>query len=1009
MKHPYLAKLLFLLMFVSFGTVTGAWAQTTGSVSGRITDEKNEGVPGATVIIDGTTSGGSSNMDGTYSIQNVPAGPQTLVISYVGYNTVRRPVTVVAGANTEVSAGLTENATALSEAVVIGYGTQRKQDITGAVAQVDSKQFVQGQVTNPDQLIQGKIAGVSITTGGGAPGAPSTIRIRGNTSLNANNDPLYVIDGVPVDKGGINGASNPLSLINPADIETFTVLKDASATAIYGNRASGGVILITTKKGLQGEKLRVELNSQTGFSTAARRYESLSAGEFRQLMEANAAPSQLATLGTADTNWQNEIFRTGATYDNTVSLIGSIAKKVPFRVSYGNLYQEGIVITNKLKRNSGSISLSPTLFDEHLRIDVNAKGSVIDNRFVDYGQIATAAFFDPTQSVRSTEAQYARYGGYFQYLGAPDANGIRTPLGNAPGNPVAAINNTNDISTVKRLIGNVQLDYKVHGVEGLRANLNLGLDIARGRGSKDIAPGDFGNYNKDFPNDPGLNGAYNDYAQDKDMKLLEGYLAYGKQLGAAKVDVQGGYAYQNFKDQGPNFLTYRSDRTTLLNPSAVLTVPGFYNEYVLVSYFGRATLNVSDKYLMTATVRNDRTSRFRSGYNSGWFPALGLAWRIKGEDFLKNNNTISELKLRAGYGRTGQQDIGLAYDTQPRYAYGTSESQYLFGNAATGFITGPLGYNAVLSWENTNTLNAGLDLGFLDNRLTATIDVYERKATDLLQEVNVPAGSNLVNRLNANAGSLRNRGIELGLNYGVLRSADLNWDVNLNGAYNVNEITDLGQQDANFPGFLNGDIGGGTGNQIQIRSVGFPVDAFYVFQQVYGPDGRPVQGTYVDRNNNGSTTDDFYRYKQPAPLVTLGFSSNLTYKKLVFAFTLRSNLGNYVYNGNASDRANYALAQSSTLFLNNVAPDVRNTGFTRQQLFSDYFVQNASFLRCQNISLGYNVGKVMGASNLRITANVQNAFLITKYDGVEPEISSGIDRNFYPVARTYTLGIALGI
>jgi TonB-linked SusC/RagA family outer membrane protein len=1004
MKHPYLAKLLFLLLFVSFGAVTGAWAQTTGSVSGRITDEKNEGVPGATILIDGTTLGGSSNMDGTYSIQNVPAGPQTLVISYVGYNTVRRPVTVVAGSNTEVSAGLTENATALSEAVVIGYGTQRRQDITGAVAQVDSRQFVQGQVTNPDQLIQGKIAGVSITTSGGAPGAPSTIRIRGNTSLNANSDPLYVIDGVPIDKSEVKGASNPLSLINPADIETFTVLKDASATAIYGNRASGGVILITTKKGLQGEKLRVELNSQTGFSTAARRYETLSAGDFRQLMLANGAPTQVATLGSSDTNWQNEIFRTAGTYDNTISLVGSVAKKVPFRVSYGNLYQEGIIITNKLKRNTGSISLSPTLLDEHLRIDVNAKGSVVDNRFVDYGQIATAAFFDPTQPVRSTESQFAHYGGYYQFLAPTGA-----PLGNAPGNPVAAINNTNDVSTVKRLIGNVQLDYKVHGVEGLRANLNLGLDITRSKGSKDISPADFGNYNKDFPNDPGLNGAYSQYAQDKDMNLLEAYLAYGKQFGGTKFDIQLGHAYQSFKDQGPNFLTYRSDRTTLLNPAAVLTVPGYYSQYVLLSYFGRATLNVQDKYLLTATLRNDRTSRFREDYRSGWFPALGLAWRIKGEDFLKDNNTISELKLRAGYGRTGQQDIGGAYDTQPRYALGSSESQYLFGNGATGFITGPLGYNAALTWETTNTYNAGLDLGFLDNRLTATIDVYQRTASDLLQEVNVPAGSNLVNRLNANVGALRNRGIELGLNYGVLRSTDLNWDVNVNGAYNVNEITDLGQQDAGYPGQQVGDIGGGTGNQIQIRSVGYPTDAFYVFQQVYGPDGRPVQGVYVDRNNNGSTTDDFYRYKQPAPLVTLGFSSNLTYKKLVFAFTLRSNLGNYVYNGNDADRGNYSLSQSSTLFLNNVAPDVRNTGFTRQQLFSDYFIQNASFLRCQNISLGYNVGKVLGASSLRITANVQNAFLITKYKGVEPEISNGIDRNFYPVARTYTLGIALGI
>jgi iron complex outermembrane receptor protein len=1000
MKHSYLAKLMFLLLLAGLGFPSSAFAQT-GSVSGRVLDSKKEGIPGATVLIEGTSLGSSSNVDGTYNIQNVPAGSQTLVISFVGFNTVRRPVTVVAGQNTEVSADLSENTTQLSEAIVVGYGTQRRQDVTGAVTTVDSRQFVQGQVTSPEQLIQGKVAGVSITSAGGAPGAASTIRIRGSSSLNANSDPLYVIDGVPVDKNGIDGASNPLSLINPSDIETFTVLKDASATAIYGNRASGGVILITTKKGLQGEKLRIELNSQIGVSTAARRYETLSADEFRSEVKANGIPSQIATLGTANTNWQNEIFRTAATYDNTVSLIGSVAK-VPFRVSYGNLYQEGIVITNKLTRNSGSVSVSPTLLDNHLRIDINAKGTAVDNRFADYEHVAAAAVYDPTQPVTSGEARFARYGGYFQYI-QPNGN----PLGNSPSNPVARIINTRDITAVKRLIGNVQLDYKVHGLDGLRANLNLGLDLSRGRGYKDIAPADFGNFNPGSAV-PGLNGSYKEFAQDKDMRLLEAYLAYGRQLGGTKFDVQGGYAYQTFQRQGPNFLSYRSDRSTLINPKDTLSVPNYFAKLVLLSYFGRATVNVRDKYLLTATVRIDQTSRFAAGRRSGTFPALGLAWRVKNESFLKDNTLISEMKLRAGYGRTGQQDVGDYYDTQPRYVLGTSGSQYLFGNAATGFIAGPQGYNSALTWETTNTYNAGLDLGFLDNRLTATIDVYQRTASDLLARVNLPAGSNLTDRLDANVGSLRNRGLELGLNYGILRSEDLTWDVNLNGAYNANKITDLGRQLPGFAGYQTGDISGGTGSTIQSNAVGQPINAFYVFQQVYGPDGRPVQGIYVDRDGNGTSSNDFYYYKQPAPLVTLGFSSSVVYKKLVFAFTLRSNLGNYVYNGNAANLANYSTAQTSLGYVNNFGPDVRSTGFTRQQLFSDYYMENASFLRCQNISLGYNVGKVLGASTLRVTGNVQNAFLITKYKGVDPEIPNGIDRNFYPVARTYTLGLALG-
>ncbi len=1001
MKHPYLAKLLFLLLFAAFGFPSGAHAQT-GSVSGRVTDGKNEGIPGATVLIEGTTLGSSSNVDGTFSIQNVPSGAKTLVISFVGYNTVRRPVTVVAGQNAEVAASLTENATALSEAVVVGYGTQRRQDITGAVATVDAKQFVPGQITNPEQLIQGKVAGVSITTGGGAPGAAATVRIRGNSSLNANNDPLYVIDGVPVDKGGINGASNPLSLINPNDIETFTVLKDASATAIYGNRASNGVILITTKRGLQGEKMRVELNSQVSVARAARRYDVLSAGEFDALIRANGAPGQIKTLDTLDTtpstNWQDQIFRNAVTFDNNVSLLGSVGK-VPFRVSYGNLNQQGIVITNKLVRNTGSVSLTPLLFDDRLSINVNAKGSVVDNRFVDNDVIRGAAFFDPTQPVRASESRFAPFGSYFQYL-QPDGK----PLSLAPRNPVAALNNTNNVSTVKRFIGNVQLDYKIHGIEGLRANLNLGLDVARGRGDTDTSPTDAGNFNPNF-REPGLNGRYVQYAQDKDMQLLESYLAYTKQFGGdIKFDVQGGYSYQTFVDQGPNFLAYRSNRTTLFNPTDTLTVAGFYSKYVYVSFFGRSTLNIKDRYLVTATVRNDRSSRFASDRNSGVFPALGLAWRVKGEDFLKDNTTISELKIRAGYGITGQQEIGGAYDTQPRYITGNSAAQYLFGTDTLGVTSRPSGYNASLTWEKTATLNVGLDLGFFDNRLTATFDAYQRESTDLLAVVNVAAGANLTNQLPANIGSLRNRGVEAGLNYGLIRQADLTWDVNLNGAYNVNEITDLGPQLPSFEGYLVGGIPGGTGGTIQVQRVGSPSNAFLVRQQVYGPDGRPVQGLYVNREGGN------YVYKQPAPLVTLGFSSNVVYKNLNLAFVLRGNIGNYIYNANDSNNANFLNAQGSTGYVTNLPSSISNSNFTGQQLLSDFYVQNGSFLRAENITLGYNVGKLFNdKATLRITGNVQNAFLITKYDGVDPEIFGGIDSNFYPRARTFTLGVNIGI
>lgn len=1011
MKQHYLVKLWLLLLFAACGSA--AYAQT-GSISGRVLDSQNSGIPGATVVVEGTSLGNSASVDGTYTIDDVPAGPQTVVISYVGYNTVRQPVTVVAGQTTAVgTAKLGENATALGEAVVIGYGTQRKQDLTGAVATVSAKDFVKGQITSPEQLIQGKIAGVSILTGDGAPGTGTQIRIRGQSSLNANSDPLYVIDGVPVDKSDISGIRNPLSLINPNDIETFTVLKDASATAIYGNRASGGVILITTKRGTVGQGIHVDVNSQTSVSTVAKRYEVLSGDELRAIVQANGNPKQFAALGTANTDWQNEVFRTAATYDNNISLTGA-AGKIPYRVSYGNLYQEGLVITNYLKRNSGSVSLTPRLFDDHLRVDINAKGTVVDNRFANP---SGATFYDPTQPVRINDGTIGQiggnsdgllsvnsfnpYGGYFQFLNPSSG----APRGLAPNNPVAAINTNQDLTTVKRLIGNVQFDYKIHGIEGLRANLNLGLDLARSTGSNSVSPDGFGTYNAAAVGVPGLNGSYKESNLNKDMNLLEAYLAYRKQVGGTTFDVQGGYAYQSFVNQGDNFLTYRSDRTTKYTATDSLIIPRFYNKLVLLSFFGRATANVKDKYLLTATVRNDQTSRFNKGYRSGIFPALGLAWRIKGEDFLKDNEAVTELKLRVGYGRTGQQDIGGYYDTQARYVLGSSSAQYLFNNQAAGITYNPIAYNSILTWETTNTYNVGLDLGILDNRVAITVDAYERRATDLLAEVNVPTGSNLTNRLNSNIGTLRNRGIELAVTYIPVQSEAWNWTLNANGAYNENKITDLGPQEPSFIGYQFGDPGVGTASTIQVNSVGYPVNSFYVQKQVYGPDGRPVQGLFA--NNNA-----FYRYKQAAPLVTLGFTSNLSYQKLNLAFTLRSNLGNYVYNAVAAGNGNFSNANTATLgFVSNLSRDIYNTGFTdNAQFYSDYYVQNASFLRCENVTLGYNVGRVFAdKATLRLTANVQNAFLITKYDGIDPERPDGRDNNLYPRARTYTFGLSLGI
>jgi len=1004
MKHPYLAKLLFLLLFVCAG-FTGAFAQT-GSVSGRVIDEKAEGLPGVTVLIEGTTLGNSTNSDGGFSIENIPAGQHTLVVSYVGFTSTRVPFNTASGQNSALgNITLNENTTLLNEAVVVGYGVQRRQDVTGSIATVQAKDFVPGQVTSPEQLVQGKIAGVSITTGGGAPGSANTIRIRGGSSLNASNDPLFVIDGVPVDKGTISGASNPLTLINPNDIESITVLKDASALAIYGNRASNGVVLITTKRGVQGEKLTVNFSSQTSISRPFKTYDVLGADEFRSLIQANGITSQIATLGTANTNWQDEIFRTAATYDNNISLTGNLGK-LPFRVSYGNLYQDGIVITNNLKRNTGSLSLSPVILDGHLRIDVNAKGTQLKNRFIDNGAIGGALFYDPTQPVFSSEGRFSPFGGYNQYL---TAGGV--PLTLAPGNPVAALRNTNNVSDVNRFIGNVQLDYKFHFLPELRANLNLATDLSRGKGSTTNSVTDFGNYNSDATN-VNQNGRFSQYKQDKDMRLLEFYLAYNKQLSEnTKFDVQAGYSYQDFETQGPLYLPYRFDRSTLFTPGQELTVAGYYDPYRLISYFGRANLSVKDRYLLTATLRNDNTSRFNEDYRSGYFPAIGLGWRIKGEEFLADNNSITELKLRAGYGITGQQEIGGPFDFLPRYVTGRSTVQYQFGVDASGapiFVTmqRPAGFNDKLTWETTTTYNLGLDWGILDNRLSGTLDVYQRESNDLLANVFIPAGnqSNLINR---NIGSLRNRGVEFALNVVPVRTEDFTWDFNFNVAYNRTKITDLGTQLSDFIGYQVEGIPGGTGTNIQIQSVGYPNNAYYVYQQVYGEDGRPLEGIYVDRNGDGSVNEqDLYRYKQRAPLATYGLTTNLAYKRFTLNAVLRANTGNYVYNSLAGNLANFANSRTSTGFVGNLPAGVRDTGFITQQILSDYYVENGSFIRGENVTLGYNVGKIFSeGSSLRLTAAAQNLFLITKYKGLDPEIFNGVDNNFYPRARTFTLGI----
>lgn len=962
------------------------YAQTR-TLSGRVTDAAGKGVAGATVSVNGATAA-TTDVNGNYTV-NVPAGA-TLAFSSVGFE--RREVRV--GDQSNVSVTLQTATANLGEVVVVGYGTQRRKDLTGSITTVTSKDFQKGVIPTPEQLIAGKVAGVQITTNGGAPGSGSTIRIRGGASLNASNDPLIVVDGVPLTSGGISGAANPLSLINPNDIESMNVLKDASATAIYGSRASNGVIIITTKKGAGG-KPQVSFNTQLSAAENTRQVGMLNAAEFRELVNARGNADQKALLGAANTNWQDQIYRTAFSQDNNLSVRGSLGR-MPYRASVGFLNQDGVLKTGNIKRTSGSLSLSPKFFDEHLRVDVNLKGALTNNQFANEGAIGAAVTFDPTQPVYNGSK---RYGGYFEWL----LPGAGTPNMNAPRNPVGLLNMRNDQSTVKRSIGNAQFDYRFHFLPELRANLNLGYDISRGEGTVFVPDSAASQYNR--------KGQNTQYKQGRTNKLLEAYLNYVKDLKSidSRVDVMAGYSYQDFLTNVYNFADYNAAGELIpgSEPNFATDAP----RYTLLSYYGRLNYGYKGRYLLTATLRRDGSSRFAESNRWGLFPSVALAWNVKDEAFLRNATVLSNLKFRASYGITGQQEGINYYDYISYYNLSSNTARYQLGDTFYNMYR-PGGYYANRKWEETTTWNAGLDYGFLNNRISGTLDVYYRQTNDLLNEVGQPAGTNFSNRIVANVGSMVNRGIEFTINTTPVRSKEWSWDLNYNITLNKNEITQLTiAPDPNYAGNEYGGIAGGVGNNILINSVHYPRGAFYVYQQVYEQNGRPIENLFVDRNKDGVINNqDRYQYLQADPRVFMGMSSNLSYRKWNAGFVARANFGNYVYNNVYSNLGRFSTVGGLPNILNNASVNLLETGFAGgnvNQLQSDYYVQNASFLRMDNINIGYNLGKVLRNANLRLSATVMNAFVITRYKGLDPEISGGIDNNFYPRPRTYVLGVNL--
>lgn len=981
MKVFYVMKSCLLLLFL-FAAVT-VQAQT-GTLSGKVLDETGQGLPGASVQIKSLNKSTSTDPDGNFRITGLANGAVTITVSYIGYTPFDQAVTI--SGNTTTNINLKPDAQNLNEVVVIGYGTAEKKNLTGSITTVGAKDFQKGTVTTPEQLIQGKVAGVNIVNNGGTPGGGSVIRIRGGASLNASNDPLIVIDGVPLSGNSIGNAANPLALINPNDIETFTVLKDANATAIYGSRASNGVILITTKKGGSGAP-EINFVTNNSIATVAKKVDVLSPAQFREYVNANGNDTQKALLGASNTDWQDEIYQNAFTTDNNLSIAGKF-QGVPYRVSGGYLDQQGTLITDRLKRATGAITISPTLFDNHLKVDLNLKGSLTNSHFANSGAIAAAIQFDPTQPVYADN----QFGNYFEWT-----QGV-VPNPNAPRNPVSLIRLNNNNGKTERSIGNIRLDYSFHFLPELHANLNLGYDVSKGYGRISIPTFAAQSF--------ATEGSRSQSLSEETNKIAEFYLNYAKNVGISRIDATAGYGYYDNATTGYNFPSYRAT-------GAVQTTPVFpfgVEQNKLLSYYGRLVYTLNDKYILSGTMRADASSKFSQDNRWGYFPSVGLTWRVIGENFLKDSKVLSDLKLRLSYGQTGNKDGIGNYDYLAKYYANSNTGQYQLGNVFYNYYT-PAAYDPDLRWESTTTYNAGIDYGFAGGRISGSVDAYYKETKDLLSTINIPVGTNFSNLLTTNVGNMEVKGIEANINFAAIQSENLNWDFGFNLAYNKRKVTNLTLNPDPGSKIGAGNIAGGTGTTLKYNAVNQVPGAFFVYQQVYDSNGLPLEGVYADRNEDGViNTSDQYFYQSPDPRLTLGFNTALSYKKWTVSTVLRANFGNYVYDNVSSNLGIRSNVLSPSGILNNTGSDFLNTGFTQVQYLSDYYIKNASFLKMDNVGLSYNVGKLSANRNttLRISANVQNVFVISDYEGLDPELPSGIDYNLYPRPRTYTLGLNVG-
>ncbi len=970
-------------------------------VQGTVTDASTgETLPGANVSIQGTSTGTSTNANGEFELR-VPGPDAVLVISFVGY----QRQTVEVGDQEVIDVSLQADVGELDEVVVVGYGSQEARDLTGTVSKVSAEDLNQSAGVSPDRLISGKVSGVQISASSGAPGSQSYIRIRGATSVNADSQPLFVIDGVPISNESNTAGRNPLNFLNSNDIENVTVLKDASATAIYGARGANGVILIETKSA-EGDGARVTYTGSVSASTVADDIDVLGTDEFRRVVQ-QRAPSQLDRLGDAETNWQDATQRTGLGQEHSLGISRNYEDS-DVRLSLGYLDQQGILETSNTERMTASVRYNQYLFDDRVTVRTNIRGAKTQDQF-EPGMVGNAALFAPTQPIRDVGSDF---GGFFEW-----------DNGNAESNPVAQYVLTDNVGENWRSLGNVEAEYEPTFVEGLSARVKFGYDVTTGE-REFFAPTTL--KSEALSANP---GTIERASFTRTNTLLDAYLNYDRAFDQinSSVDVTAGYSYQDFYEEYPEF-TSSGLSSNIFGPNS--TDPASEsNTFVteipsrLISGFFRANYTFSDRYLLTFTVRRDGSSRFGPENRWGTFPSAALAWRAHQESFLEDVDVLSNLKFRVSWGQTGNQEIG-DFLYEPLWVPGGNRAQIQFGDDFVSTIR-PNAADETLKWESTTTTNIGVDYGVLDGRITGSVEYYVKDTDDLLFTVPVAGGANLSDRVLTNIGSMRNQGLEMNVDAQVVNTEDFSWTVQANASTNSNELLQLNRgADEDFQGISTGGISGGVGNTIQILREGEPINSFFTFRHKRDDNGDPIfedvngDGTideddlYQDVNGDGTVNEeDRVVTGNPQPDWIIGHTSQFNYQNVDLSFTLRAHLGQQVYNNVASNFGHFDNLRNFAP--SNVHESALENGFETPQYFSDVYVEDASFLRLDNVSLGYTVRSLPSVDRVRVFARASNLFVLTGYSGPDPEVGGpgssniGIDDQVFPRSRTFTAGINL--